>query len=274
VDTLITSTWLPQAELLEPGERKRVDHDCGSGRTLIIKRSDKGLDAYCWRCSAGGFKPAPEENWQVRIARMAQERAAEREVAASLTLPTPMNKDPRTWPLEARVWLYKAGFTNDEITRHGFYYVERLARVVLPVWGVGRTVSYWQARGFAPGRAKYINPQVDRSRLVAKYAPLFVEAQQLPLVLTEDILSAARVGSVTHAWSLLGTAAPAPVEASIIKEGRKVLIWLDPDAAGNNGATKLFQSLRSCGVDCRVIRTDKDPKLYSEQEIRRHLQLA
>jgi hypothetical protein len=38
--------------------------------------------------------------------------------------------NPREWPLYARVWLYRAGLSNDDIRALGAYYVERLDRVV------------------------------------------------------------------------------------------------------------------------------------------------
>lgn len=109
MDHLDTATWLPQAEKLNPGQSKRIDHDCGPGRTLKVNRTDKGFDAWCWRCGCGGFAPGPTETWQDRIARIGQARNADQSVKADLTLPQPMNRDPRTWPLKARVWLYKAG---------------------------------------------------------------------------------------------------------------------------------------------------------------------
>jgi hypothetical protein len=172
----------------------------------------------------------------------------------------PADFNPSNWPLEPRVWLYKAGLSNEAIQGSGFYYHEPTKRVVLPVFDNGALV-YWQARGFDASRPKYLNPEVDRTKLVAKYG------QGDVLVLTEDILSAKRVSLHTEAWSILGTAIPDPVLGQIIRTGKPVLVWLDPDDAGRKGTSKAVAKLRAYGVEAKAIRTDRDPKLYSAKEI-------
>jgi len=91
------------------------------------------------------------------------------------------------------------------------------------------------------------------------------------LCLTEDILSAVRVGPVCEAWSLLGTSLSLPAATEIAQTGRPVAIWLDPDEAGVKGRGKVYRALRSLGVDARIIRADRDPKEYNKQEIKEYL---
>ncbi len=176
----------------------------------------------------------------------------------------PAEFDPSAWPLAARVWLYKAGLSNDRIKELGFYWNSRMSRVVMPVLD-GLKVRYWQARGFDKDRAKYINPKV--------YKPMFKVGAGPVLVLTEDMLSAVRVGEVTAAWSILGTSMDDAKIAQVVATGLPVRVWLDPDSAGLRGRRKLVPRLRAYGVNALAVKAERDPKLYSKEEIKRFLSI-
>ncbi|WCA46212.1 DNA primase [Caulobacter phage DCM] len=258
-ETLDPAGWLELAQALPEGTRGTADHDCGTGKKLVIDHKVGGWGAYCYRCGLPGWVPKPPESLAQRIARLGAQRAEEQAVRGSLDLPTPANSNPRTWPLEARVWLYKVGFSNDDIESLGFFYHERTKRVVMPSLNEGKLV-YWQARGFNPDFAKYINPQVN-PKPVAKYGSGPV------LVLTEDMLSAAKVGMLTEAWSLLGTKISTATVVEIMRLRKPVVIWLDPDQAGIDGSAAVYKALTVSGVNARVVRTQQDPKLHSKKEI-------
>jgi len=51
-----------------------------------------------------------------------------------------------------------------------------------------------------------------------------------------------------------------------------VAIWLDPDVAGRRASKKFARKLGLMGAHVREIKTDKDPKFYSDQEIKEILQ--
>lgn len=266
-------TWLAQAQQLSEGQSKRVEHVCGPGNCMVIEHTDEGWRAYCHRCSDSGFEWHPQESLQQRLDRLAKVAAVEQQLRQSPALPGPYNKEPNSWPLDARVWFYKAGLSNDEIVRLGAYWNERAQRVVLPVRDRhGRTV-FWQARNpFADGRPKYLSPDVERQHIVAEFG------QGGSLVLTEDFLSAYKVGRVTEAWALLGVKIPDPILARIVCSGKPVIVWLDPDwnAPGRPGqaaAAKILKVLRSVGVPVRNIVSRADPKVLSTEEIRNALQV-
>jgi DNA primase len=166
--------------------------------------------------------------------------------------------------VKAALWLYKASIGKPEIARLGAYFHEPSGRVVLPVINGGEIV-YWQARDplwtRQSTRPKYKNPEATKEYLVAKYG------EGPEIVLTEDILSAFRVGDVTEAWSILGTKLTDGVLSMLLKERRPIAIWLDPDGAGRRAAGKIVKSLSVCGVPNRVIKSDKDPKLLSRRQI-------
>jgi len=229
---------------------------------MIVDHKEAGYSAYCWRCSDKGFHPHPQPSMAERLARLRAVQTAEATAAASLKPPMPADFNPANWPLPARVWLYKAGLGNDTIIRLGFYWHEPTKRVVMPVFDGGR-LAYWQARGFDPKLPKYINPTIDK--------PVFKQGDGPLLVLTEDMLSAVRVGEVTAAWCAMGTSLTDTIIAEILRLGKPVRVWLDPDNAGVRGRRKYVPMLRAYGIDAQAIRSDRDPKLYSKEEITKFL---
>lgn len=107
------------------------------------------------------------------------------------------------------------------------------------------------------------------------------ELHQLSAVLVEDTLSAIRVGRILQCGSLLGTSAAdaalldikrvaALSNTGLVQTGSqvKVAVWLDGDKAGRTGSRRIGNRLRLVGVEPVFIRTDKDPKYYSNREIK------
>jgi hypothetical protein len=161
------------------------------------------------------------------------------------------------------VWLYKAGISNTEIEALGIYWNPRMCRVVIPVTNEAGEVVYWQARTLdKTNPKKYLNPRVDKRRLVAKYG----DGPQI--VLTEDILSAYRVSrSAAAGWCLMGTKITDYIAAELLRSGKPVVVWLDPDAAGQTNAMKIIKQLRAYGIPARNVVSKKDPKLLQREEI-------
>lgn len=259
-------SWKKHTEHLPLGRSLRTNHDCGEGRTLKVSHKTEGFDAWCWRCNDGGFI-ANTLSLAQRIERLQQMRCAGAEAVGSVELPLPAEYDPQKWPDYASVWLYKAGISNDDVTALRFYYCSRLDRVVMPLFVEGELV-YWQARGFDKRIAKYINPMVDRDKL------LFKAGRGPVLVLTEDIISAYKVGKVSEAWALMGTSISDSLLAQIAGCGKPIRIMLDPDAGGEAGRRKALRKLRMLGCDVQIVHAQRDPKLLSLANIRELLQLG
>ena len=248
------------ADQLTPGQKRRVEHDCGDGNTLIVSRNARGISYWCHRCHTKGWIPT-ERSLAERIAALSEATEWDGTAQQSLELPGPGKFDPQDWPDQPRVWLYRAGFSNDEIRRHGWYWNPRMERVILPVKVDGKTI-YWQGRGFDPARPKALNPTVNREGLVAKYG------QGDWVALTEDILSAAKVGGVGEAWALLGTVLSYSTALALSEAGRPVLLMLDDDPAGRRGTAETAKTLNLLGVRNHQVYFGKDPKLVSRGEIK------
>lgn len=255
------ASWLDEAQALKLGQSRRVAHDCGAGTPLTVWHKEDGWSAWCHRCALPGFVPRPSESLAEKAARLMRKREADDAAVGTQAPPMPAEFDPQQWPLAPQVWLYKAGISAARIKQAGIYWNERLQRVILPVIHEGRLV-FWQGRSLDPDGIKYINPKgVDRDRIVYR------AGQGDTLVLTEDILSAIRVGEVTEAWSVLGVRLPVPVLNEIVSARRRVLVWLDPDVAGLNGQADIVRQLRLVGVDAAAVQSRKDPKLYDKEDI-------
>lgn len=263
-DYLDPAEWLHLAEQLERGGKAMHKHTCGDGNKLLVEHADAGFKAWCYRCSIGGFKSHPRPSLSERIAALREQRTADEAVEADPRPPMPADFNPSNWPLEPRVWLYKSGLSNEMIKSVGFYWCDRIKRVVLPVLD-GSKLIYWQARGFDPARPKYLNPKIDKP--VYKSGPYCATG---PLVITEDILSAVKVGAAgLTAWARLGTG---PLSDALLTEiastGRPVAVWLDPDDAGIKGRIRIGKQLRALGVSVRIVRAEQDPKYYNLDQIK------
>ena len=243
---------LALADQLKLGQKRRVEHDCGEGKTLVVSRTERGTSYWCHRCHDKGWIPA-ERSLADRIAALTEATEWDGTAQQSLELPGPGKMNPQDWPDAPRLWLYKAGFSNDEIRRHGWYWNPKMERVILPVKVDGKTI-YWQGRGFDTARPKALNPTVNREGLVAKYG------RGDWIALTEDILSAAKVGGVGEAWALLGTVLSYSTALALSEAGRPVLLMLDDDPAGRRGAAEASKTLNLLGVWNKQVYFGKDPK--------------
>lgn len=270
--SLRLASWLPQAEALPLGGRARCGHDCGPGQVLIVNHTDTGWSGYCFRCDEKGFKPKPLPSLQERLAQRDACNAAERALERDPSPPQPAVFDTAQWPLEARVWLYKAALTTEDIAALGFYYHPPTKRVVIPVLDKGELI-YWQARRiFGDAGPKYLNSPVGRDGCVAKHGT------GPEIVLTEDVLSAARVGMATEAWAIIGTSLPASKLNALMADGRPVFVWLDDDPtprnSGQKAAAKIMRTLELAGVPCINIKTPKDPKFNTREQVRQEIAKA
>lgn len=261
------SDWYLAIKDMPVGTRLRMPHaGCSIGDALMVSKTDKGVNAWCFLCKESGlFVPAPPESLAHKLERQSSQKLASKEMKQSKALPLPKDDNPSEWPLEARIWLYKAGLNNNDIVEAGIYLHPSSSRVVIPVFD-GDTLVYWQARGFDPEAPKYLNPSVvDRTALVANWY-----GSERCLVLTEDWLSGYRVHRATgfQVYSLLGTYLTDIIAAQIVYNRVPVAVWLDGDKPGQDAARKIVAKLNALNHPVKNIVTERDPKLYSDTEIR------
>lgn len=255
-------SWYPQAAGLDVGQKLRVKHECGTDRIMLVSRDDTGYRAWCFRCNDGGSALPPQESLADKLARMKRQREADA-TAMRPELPEPRVYEVAEWPVKAALWLYRAGLHKGLIGELGAYYHPPSDRVVLPVLArPGGGVVFWQARAVDGRQPKYLAPSADRTRVV----PMYGSAANVTL--TEDILSAFKVGLVGEGWAVMGTRVSDHLLALLIRRRARVNVWLDPDHAGRVGAAKIAARCRAAGLEVRDILSRADPKLMTRDEIK------
>lgn len=260
---LSLESWWPKAQFIKLGFKLRVNHDCGPGRTLTVKHDERGFSAFCFRCNDTGWQPPVPVPLAVRLERIKKSQEADNKAAQGVGLPEPFVRSWADWPPACRLWLLKAGLSSHDAGRLGAYYHPPSDRVVLPVLTPAGGIAFWQARAVDKRQPKYLAPPVDKAKVLCRYG----NADEVTL--TEDILSAYKVGSSGHeGWSMLGTSLGSHALAELVVRRAKVNVWLDPDPAGRKAAKKVLASLRAAGVEARNIVSNKDPKLMHRGEIK------
>lgn len=250
------------AKGLKPGAKIRVDH-CGGGKAALLSHNDNGYSLHCFRCGEGGWSPKDLEPLNVRLERLRRHGVADADAQASAQLPEHGVFKYGDWPPAARLWLLKAGLSAHDVGRLGAYYHPGTDRVVLPVFDPSTgLLEYWQARALDGRLPKYLGSPVGRDKCVPRWGKADA------VTLTEDILSAYKVGTVAEGWCLLGTSVNATCWRMLIERGDPVNVWLDPDKPGRRAAFKAIAKLKNYGIEVRNILSKKDPKLLHREQIK------
>lgn len=254
--------WLRIAKELPVGRTVRVAHDCNpnGARSLAISHEPECYRAYCHRCKEPGLFEAKQLSLGERIEINRLRKEADQSLELD-KLPMPAVYGWEDWPAEAQVWLLKAGIGEADALRYGIYYHPPSQRVVIPY------ANGFQARAVMQGhKPKYISDRNPRQVVILKpedrsaYQPLFP-------VLTEDVLSAIKVTLAGHAaMPLRGTQLHDEHIVKLLTYGWAA-VWLDPDEAGQTAAVKVRKRLDIFGIGSANVVSQKDPKLYTRDEI-------
>lgn len=255
--------WLESVKDLKPGAKRRIgDGYMASFNGRAYTRFDfreKELEVY-----------EPQLTLAERTANMRALNEAT-EAAAQSNQPPELMIHPRDWPVEARVWLHKAGMSNDDIAELGAGWSAGMQRTVIPLQMVDGSVG-WIARAHNGPGPKYLFPTGMR-----RGGGAFIRGLGQPMdqrvVITEDILSSQAVAKRgnTDSVSALGTSLDRAAIVELAEHYTEVLVWLDPDYYGQLGARKIVEAFRNLGVKTRNIVSDVDPKLHTTEDIRDYL---
>jgi DNA primase/predicted RNA-binding Zn-ribbon protein involved in translation (DUF1610 family) len=261
--------WLKLAESIPQGHKVRRDcPECGEGtntNAAIVNHSHKGYSLYCNAC---GYKPFRGKG-NLTLAQLAEIEALNDEAAGFVErkLPADFTTD---MPLEGRLWLYKAGITEERWRECGFGYSERQKRVVMPIYDRTGALIWYQSRALhKQQQPKYLQPSGSKGGSVFKqvYRESDCGRDNKAVILVEDILSAIRIGVLFNVVCILGTKL-ADEQSESLREYSTVITWLDSDRAGRKGAANIRKTL---GLIKQVgnIVTEKDPKFLPNAEITR-----
>ena len=264
--------WLPQAQRKLVGGRRsaRGNHSCGDPGSLQISKDGSEWRAYCHRCGEAGFFREQEAPAQ-KLERLQKQAVAEHYARRTIELPPCTSDDPATWPEKDKLWFYRMGISPRRMKELGLYWNAEMRRVVLPIYDEGRVV-FWMARSQLV-MPKWIGPVAQKRGLAARYG-----GGGGYVVLTEDPLSAYKVGLVCEAWSLLGTKLHARHVIALLRRKCEVIVWLDDDRGRKNGsnpgqeaAAEIAAELRAAGIVVHNMKSERDPKYYSQYQIKEML---
>lgn len=249
--------WYPTAERLDlrAGQRHRINHRCGPGHTILVTCEHDGVRAYCFRCDESDWVPRQVSTAE-RIQNLAQASRNERVVEYG-NMPDDYTRDI---PAAGKIWLYKASLFPYEWDELGIGYSPSMRRVILPVYDQHKRLLGCQARAIFPGQSpKYLN--TASSCMFVRRGP-----DASTLILTEDILSAARCGRHVHGASICGVSMDI-ADLSFCTQYHRVAVWLDPDGAGKSGAAKALRKLLLVNPEARTISSRVDPKNLPDAEL-------
>lgn len=161
----------------------------------------------------------------------------------------------KTLPKDALKWLLGYNLTKNEIDQ--FSFAEKYGKNLLVLYA---DENYWQARNLDDGQ-KYLSsgekPYIEYGNKTQKSDIL---------IFVEDVISAVKVGRQFVAVPMLGSK-PKQDWLTYLKKYETIIIWGDRDKATDN--IKLSRRLReTLGKNIQVVISDKDPKEYSDKEIK------
>jgi hypothetical protein len=223
---------------------------CGSRDNLA--RYDDG-SAFCWGCR--------RYESRTTIPNRDIDQSSD---SRTLFLPRSCTTD---FPTPCTEWLGRYSITIAECLARGAVWEPAREQFILPYFSEEGELVCYQARNFNPYRAnksKYYNVGSKETAfpLIQNHGPV--------VSLTEDTLSAIKVARQVAAMPLLGVHIQVKKLIRLKQLGfETVIVWLDQDKWRE--ARDISDLCKWAGVSSRAILTEKDPKEYSDEEIKEYL---
>jgi hypothetical protein len=269
--------WVEIARSMPIGSSRKIKH-CGTDASMRLYHTPKGVSAHCFRCGHHPF--VRNQGFNLKdLAKRREELCRLQNTAltctSSMELPIDFTLDISD---HCAVWLLKASVNRDLARLYGVGYSATLNRVVVPVYKDDRLIAYI-CRALNGEKPKYIafyasgikNAVFKTDPSTMLPAEFLGDTAGVPdYCITEDILSAIRCGRIVRSRALLGTAIRNASDLGI-PQGSTVAVWTDPDKAGYVALVKQARRLDLEGIKVRLIRSERDPKYYSNQEIKEKL---
>lgn len=156
------------------------------------------------------------------------------------------------------IYLKKYGLTDKEI--YDNYFWDNKGYLVF------NGGEYQNARNFTGIGVKYISRGIIRGN-----EKIFLHnTQNSDIVVVEDAISAIKVSRVCNSVCLHNSIIPLELILRLSKRFKKLFVWLDKDKMKES-----FKEAKKAGLlfdDVKIIWTEKDPKEYSDTEIKNYLE--
>lgn len=274
--------FLPNEEVKDLADRyknlaanktERINHDTtycsGESNSLSISRKDDGtLVMYCHRCGKLGV--ASENFRRVAAIKRSDNHSGEScyQYGESICIPSQSNQQFSQWPVQARHWYRKHGITDSEVKAYGLHFNEKSRRIIIPIYQDGELISYQSRKIFDDDPyPKYLTVTKNKSKSFWKKCD---KEEIKDVVLVEDVLSGIKVGRNNNVVALTGVNLSDYLMNYLSKFDR-FFIWLDDDKP--EVKLKQVQLKNRLGLwgEVYIIKTDNDPKTYTDEEISNEL---
>lgn len=208
--------------------------------------------SYCFSCGYG--RPGSIEN---RLQKSTKK--------VWITVALPEDFDFKI-PEKAEKWVHQF-LTPKQLRDNTVGWSEEEQKLIFPFLDPYNTVLGWQGRYFGddPTKPKWFS----QGNLQDIYHILPIKSfNTKDICLVEDIISAIKVSDVCNVMPLFGAViAPRHLTRLHLLGYNKIHIWLDPDK--HSEMVGFAQQARTYGFSVHTILSNKDPKYYSFEEIKK-----
>ncbi len=219
---------------------------------------------HCFGC--GYHTPVPID---VKVANLANAQLKPTDdVANDFGLPDDCVLDI---PEEPMKWLKSYNLTNAEIKKHNFMWSPSRNLLIFVILDQDNNVRMWQGRNF--GKYPFDKPKYltggDKSGII--YEVGLKDNKDKAVILTEDLISAIKIGRIYQAVPLFGATIPLEMVRKLSKSYEILGVWLDHDKK----VEAVKQALRASQfMPTFVVDSVLDPKGYHLEAITELVDLA
>ncbi len=166
-------------------------------------------------------------------------------------------------PHKALLWLKSYGITDEEMIKYDIGWSPLYSSLIFPYY-VDKEVRYASMRYFGEDKKQ------PKSKTIGKKDKLLQVGREDTdtLIFVEDPISAIKVGRSFAAIPVLGSHVPLEALEEATRRYKNVGVWLDPDMCLRS-AKAVLRGRMLTGKNVFQIRTQYDPKFYSDEEIQR-----
>ena len=232
---------------------------CGSKDNLA-----RYTDGHAWCFGCGHYEPVPMAE---RIKTAFQPPPPSTVPGECQALPSDIIK---YIPAQCWTWLKKYDILESERKDNLFGWSENTKLLIMPVYSGSSWVDPLTKGRLLMWQGRYFGPNDNHPKYLTRGYPeqvihIINDRASDTIVLTEDLISAIKVGRQFTSMPLWGSNLSLERIMRLSRLTKSLVIWLDADKFGE--AQKYRSRASQFIPNVHVIQTPKDPKEYSDDEI-------
>lgn len=203
------------------------------------------------------------------------------QVIASLVIKDKVVYNVDAFSTDALKWLYQYFVFDEMIRKYKIGYIPATHRLYFPLYNEKDHLVYYITRALIPGDKKYI----CCSGITSPIYTINNFPDDSDIILVEDFISAIRVAQFMNVLFVQGTGITKDVIKHVYKNYNRAYTWFDYDLAGKTAVKDFETKMRKYEEDSlesrlymqkdplrlikiRNVETEKDPKCYTNEEIK------